>query len=480
MINRTNLVPRVLRRVARAQPRAVRAAARKCSLAVVLFVQLSAQHALAQQPAEATGETRPPTEAPAPPEVSAQPKADTPAAAAVATEAPAAQEAPAPPAAAAPSGAAATPPPEAPAPSAAPVVPDLTWRSGQVWFRPGGVLQVRYTLNERSELSGEAATTSRFSVPRVRLILNGGFTDYLSFRVRVGVLSGGDARFEQAYSDVKLGEHITLRAGILFLPASIGDDPGPQDLQGIDYSQYGLQTSGGNAAAAGARATFGRLRGHAYFSNGLRTGFSEFAAPVAARLAVTGRVEARLLTKDGFDRFDTESSFRGSDLALRLGAAAHYQQGRADSTLPNGDLQQYTADIALESSGFSVRVAGRLLRVHPETGNTTLDPGLLAQAGVFVSERIELWARYDALFSDGQVHSFPDDRNGLQDNYQAIGAGINGYLIPGRNMAKLQADFTYVPDPIAATWAQASDNSGVLLTNSGSQWALRTQLVLAY
>src|SRR6188768_75115 len=97
MINRTNLVPRVLRRVARAQPRAVRAAARKCSLAVVLFVQLSAQ-----------------------------PKADTPAAAAVATEAPAAQEAPAPPAAAAPSGAAATPPPEAPAPSAAPVVPDLT------------------------------------------------------------------------------------------------------------------------------------------------------------------------------------------------------------------------------------------------------------------------------------------------------------------------------------------------------------------
>jgi hypothetical protein len=78
------------------------------------------------------------------------------------------------------------------------------------------------------------------------------------------------------------------------------------------------------------------------------------------------------------------------------------------------------------------------------------------------------------------VHSFPEDRNGLRDNYQAVGGGINGYLIPRTNMAKLQADFTYVPDPISSTWAEASDNSAVLLTQRASQWALRTQLVLAY
>jgi len=463
MIYRTNLIPSVGCAAAGPPQRTVRATARKCSLALLLLVQLPAQHALAQQ-------VDPASETPAPAGAPVQPAAVAPSAA------PASLQVPSAPAAAAPSEAS----PEAPAPSTAPALPDLTWRSGQVWFRPGGVLQVRYTLNERPELSGEAATTSRFSVPRVRFILNGGLTDYLSFRVRAGVLSGGNARFEQAYSDVKLSEYLTLRAGILSLPASIGDDPAPQDLQGIDYSQYGLQTSGGNAAAAGARATFGRVRAHAYLSNGLRTGFSEFAAPVAASVAVTGRVEASLLTEDGFGRFDTESSFIGSDLALRLGAAAHYQKGRSDGTLPDGDLQQYTADVSLEGSGFNLLVAGRLLHVHPETGNTTLDPGLLAQAGVFVNERIELWTRYDALFSDGQVHSFPDDRNGLQDNYQAIGAGINGYLIPGRNMAKLQADFTYVPDPIASTWAEASDNSGVLSTESGSQWALRLQLVLGY
>ena len=47
-------------------------------------------------------------------------------------------------------------------------------------------------------------------------------------------------------------------------------------------------------------------------------------------------------------------------------------------------------------------------------------------------------------------------------------------------MAKLQADLTYVPDPIATTWAEGSDNSGLLQTESGSQWALRLQLVLSY
>jgi len=422
--------------MARPRPLAVLAAARACCLALVLLAPLSVRQALAQQLAGA------------------------------ANAAPAAPPTPA-----------AT---QATVASPAPAVPDLTWRNGDVWFRPSGLLQVRYTLNERSGLSGEEGTTSSFSVPRVRLILDGGVTSYLSFRVRAGVLAGGDARFEQAYSDLELSDQLVLRAGILFLPASIGDAPVPQDLQSLDYSQYGLQASGGNAAAAGIRGSFDRVRVQAYFSNGLRTGFSEFAAPVAARVAVTGRVEARLFTADGFNRFDTESSFRGSDWALRLGAAAHYQQGRADGTLPDGELQQYTADVTLEGPGFNVILAGRMLRINPDTGNTTSDPGLLVQAGVFVHERVELWARYDALYSDGQLHDFPDDRNGLEDDYQAIGAGINGYLIPRANMAKLQADVTIVPDPIAATWAEASDNSGVLQTESGSQWAVRLQLVLSY
>jgi hypothetical protein len=136
--------------------------------------------------------------------------------------------------------------------------------------------------------------------------------------------------------------------------------------------------------------------------------------------------------------------------------------------------------VTLEGPGYNLIVAGRLLRVDPQRGNTTHDPGLLVQTGVFVHERIELWARYDALYSDGKVHSFPDDRNGLRHHYQAVGGGINGYLVPRTNIAKVQADFTYVPEPISSTWAQASDNAAILATETASQWALRAQLVLSF
>jgi hypothetical protein len=368
------------------------------------------------------------------------------------------------------------PVPKAPTPKAV----DLTWRpTPEIWFRPGGLLQARYTFNHRPELSGEAEETSRFSVPRARLILDGGLTKYLTFRVRLGTLSHGAATFEQAYADVHLGP-ISLRGGIFYLPASIADNPTPGDLQSIDYSQYALQASGGNSAGFGARSELGRVRMSAYLSNGVRTAFTEFADPISARLAMTTRVEARLLTADGFARFDTESSYRGSDLALRLGAAFHYQQGREGGTLEHGDLEQVSADVTLEGSGFNLICAARFLRINPDQGNTTHDPGVSAQAGVFVHEYVELWARYDALFSDGKIHSFPTDQEGVRDDYQAFGLGINGYLVPRTNYAKLQADFLYEPQKIASTWASPSDNAGTLETEITRQWTVRVQLMLSY
>ncbi|HEX6245599.1 MAG TPA: porin [Polyangiales bacterium] len=357
---------------------------------------------------------------------------------------------------------------------------DLTWRPHkQVWFRPGGLLQARYTFNHRPEFQGEAENTSRFSVPRARLIVDGGLTEYLSFRVRLGVLSDGSASFEQAYADVHLGP-VSLRGGIFYLPVSIGDNPGPGDIQALDYSQYQLQTSGGMAAGFGARGEFGRVRVHAVVSNGVRTAFSEFGNSVSARVATTARVEARLLTRDGFRRFDTETSYRGSDLALRLGAAFHYQLGRQDSSLPKGAFEQYTADVTLEGSGFNVIAAARFIRIHPNEGNTTHDPGWWVQAGAFVHERVELWARYDALYSDGKIHTFPSRPDGLLDNYQGVGVGINGYFVPRTNYAKLQLDFLYIPRAVANSWASASDNSGLLQTELNRQWTLRTQLMLSY
>jgi hypothetical protein len=351
---------------------------------------------------------------------------------------------------------------------------DLTYRpNDQIWLRPGALLQARYTFNRRAEPPSGTANTSQFTVPRVRLIVDAGITQYLSFRIRVGALADGGASFEQGYGDVHLGP-LVLRGGIFYLPASIADNPAPHELQALDYSQYGQQAGGGQAAGFGGRLNLGALRAQAYVSNGARTAFSELAAPLAARVALTGRVEGALFTADGLGRFDDESSFWGSDFGLRLGAAAHYQKGA--ESFAGGDLEQYTADVTLEGPGFNVITAGRFFRVNPPQGNTTHDAGFLLQLGGFVHERIELWARYDGLYSDGKRHAMPPFEGPATRPFHELGAGINGYLIPRRTLAKLQLDFLYVPLPIDPSLATSSSNAGILPSERGEQWALRLQL----
>jgi hypothetical protein len=351
---------------------------------------------------------------------------------------------------------------------------DLTLRaSDQLWVRPSALVQARYTFNHRADPTSGTANTSQFTVPRARFILDAGITQYLSFRLRVGTLADGGASFEQSYADLHLGS-LVLRGGIFYLPASIADNPAPHELQALDYSQYGQQAGGGQAAGFGGRYDLGDLRVQAYLSNGARTAFTELATPVAARVALTARVEGALLTADGLGRFDNESSFRGSDFGLRLGAAAHYQKG-ADS-FAGGDLEQYTADVTLEGPGFNAIAAGRFLRVNPPEGNTTHDTGFVLQLGGFVHERIELWTRYDGLYSDGKRHAAPPSPGPGTRPFHEVGVGINGYVVPRRNLAKIQLDFLYLPLPVDPSLAASSSNSATLPTERGAQWAMRLQL----
>jgi hypothetical protein len=364
------------------------------------------------------------------------------------------------------------PDPEAPVEPRKPY--DLTWRPGaEIWLRPGALLQARYTFNKRDNPADGTRSTSQFTVPRARLILDGGASKYFSFRIRVGTLADGAASFEQGYADLHFGP-LVIRGGIFHLPASIADNPAPHELQALDYSQYGQQTSGGLAAGFGPRLEFGDFRAQAYMSNGARTAFSELATPLNARIGITGRVEGALFTREGLGRFDNESSFLGSDFGMRLGAAAHWQKG--DATFKKGDLEQFTADLTLEGPGFNVLGAGSFFRVNPPEGNITHDGGFLVQAGGFLHPRLELWTRYDGLYSDGKIHAVPPFHGPATKVFHEFGVGINGYVIPNQNLAKLQLDFLYVPQPINATLAASSSNSGVLPTERGSQWALRMQV----
>jgi len=374
------------------------------------------------------------------------------------------------------------PPPvelEPPAELAPPPVFDFKWEPiRDVWLRPGALLQVRLTFNRRPEEVTEP-NTARLTIPRVRILLDGGLTRFVSFRLRIGKLNEGNMSFEQAYGNLHLGR-VTIRAGVLYLPASIADGPAPQALQGIDYSQYGLEASGGQAAGVGVLGEFGPVRLQAFMSNGARTSFTELATPINAKFpALTGRAEVRLFTRDGFDRFDTESSFRGSDLALRLGAAGHFQRSRNEDS-PAEALTQVTTDATLEGPGFNVIVAGRFLYSPLAEGPALLDGGVLVQAGVFLHEYVELWARYDGLYGKPVVHPVPPFSGPGTQPFHEVGSGLNVLVLPRTQNVKLQVDGVYIPLPLASTLVDSSNVGGILDTSTKHQWSIRGQFLLAF
>jgi hypothetical protein len=140
------------------------------------------------------------------------------------------------------------------------------------------LVQVRWTATERTRTpAGDRPVVELFSVPRARLTTIARLLDVASLQLRVGARSNGDARFEQAFVALRLGD-LVLAAGQFFLMLNAADDPRPQDLSAADYSTYASTFSGGQTEGAQLRLE-GPVRVLGTVGNGARSGFSEFLAP---------------------------------------------------------------------------------------------------------------------------------------------------------------------------------------------------------
>lgn len=357
---------------------------------------------------------------------------------------------------------------------------DLTWRvTDDVWLRPFGFAQLRWTGNYREQPDGGDTWTSAFTVPRARVHLEGGVTEYMSFMLRVGALSNGDVSFEQAYADAHLGR-VTLRAGQFNLPLIAEEQTRPDRLQATDFSQSGNTFASGQVAGVGAIYDADWLRAHVYTTNGLRTGFAEVQGPLNARYAFMTRLEALALgNRQNWKRFDDRSSFRGSDFAVRVGLSGHYQKMPESFNQPNAQLAMLAADVTLEGDGWNV--FGNAVWAHTEAPSASdLDAaGIFLQAGVFIIDRLEIFVAYDAVLTDGAPVPTNPSATPTTD-YHSVLAGTNFYLTPHEHRAKLQLDGVWALDPIATSLVDTASNTGLLATTEGGQAAMRLQLVIGF
>lgn len=226
------------------------------------------------------------------------------------------------------------------------------------------------------------------------------------------------------------------------------------------------------------------------------TANTSFNDPLEADYAVSSRVDIKLA--GDWSRFEDFTSWRGEDVAARVGFGFHWE--RHGDTNPNSSVPDFlfgdatdgtniiwTVDASYESDGWHAFLAYTGTRVEWEYDLSTLifvHHGLVAQAGMFATDDLEVFARFDAVNLDGTlVEGF----GGTEKLYKFLTVGMNWYITPMSHAAKFTFDVT-----------AALDNSDVLddgvnnalffpdpsvtglLGATSEEWVLRAQLQLLF
>lgn len=184
--------------------------------------------------------------------------------------------------------------------------------------------------------------------------------------------------------------------------------------------------------------------------------------------AFTGRADLKVA--GDWKQYDTLTSFRGEEFGLFFGAGAHYQSGDSVGGAPRLDLFQWSVDGTAYFGGFNL--FGSFTGRHLDEAVDADIYGLVVQGGVFLTDEIELYGRYE----------WGDDGIDGSDNLNIMTIGANWYI--HREAVKISADFGYAFDSISPFWVaeDVGTYTGWRADSPGSdgQWVIRTQLQLFF
>ncbi len=359
------------------------------------------------------------------------------------------------------------------------------------WFflTLGGLIQARYTVNYRTRPPTDPDTLERakqvtqgFDVARGRFTLGIGLSEFVALVMRIGVVAGGSFEFQRAFIDLKW-KFLRLRAG-LFMNELIAESLiNPHDLYFLDYSIAENVFSPGSSA--GVMFTYLRRRFsiNLGYSNGLRTGFTEIRAPAKADFAVTLRAQYAW-GKAGLGGFNRLNARRGTPFGVRLGVAAHYQDGgRSGESLP-AKISYFTVDLGIRGNGWSatfVATVGQDSTDSTESDEVAeaVSSAVSLEGGYFVLEDLQIFARYSIVPRPRIRGIPPSDGTELTappSNFQSIGVGFSYWIIPGYDNVKLSSDFQYFLGREAGSLVPTSPLNSIQPNDRGSQFSWRVQL----
>lgn len=332
----------------------------------------------------------------------------------------------------------------------------------------GGSLQFRYNASFRDESPARDDTATGFSTQLTRVRVNGTLAGTLDYRVRLFAGTAGTPIVEEAFASAALAEGWRVTWGQFTLPTIRENILDSEATQGAGFSTVSEYFNQGFSQGVMVAYEAQRWRAFAAWSDGLATINTDFLAGDAtteADYALSVRAEGLLLDQPeaGFARFADATSFRDSapDQVL-LGAALHWQDGGSTGSTLDRSTLQYTIDVAWKTPGVSVGAALVGQHIDSAGADSRDDFGATLQAGVFLTEQVELFARYDALFIDEAALGPAGD---VPDPLSTVTLGANYFPLAGSSAAKLTVQAAWMTDGVAGL---ETSPTGGLIAGSGS------------
>jgi hypothetical protein len=345
-------------------------------------------------------------------------------------------------------------------------------KQGDTRLNFNGHFQYRYYANFRDEdaVGSQNDFTHGFGFRRVRLGASGQLTKELGFTIQGDFLNGETFRLFDAFASYKFSDSATLKFGQLFkLPVLKEELNSHLALQAVDRSTVNAVFTPNYSQGIQLDLSGDSVRGSFAVSDGFNALNSDFNSAAEADYALSARGEWKWAGE--WKQLDMFTSWKENAYAGFLGGAIHYQSGGETGGTTDRQLFQYTADVSVKGDGWNIFAYGVGRRVEEPTADFD-DFGALIQGGLFVSDQVELFARYGIVMPD-------DDRvNG--DDFAEATLGANYYLIPKSQAAKFSLDGTYAFDDTTGSIVSQRVTDGLLTDSEEGEVYVRAQVQIVF
>lgn len=348
----------------------------------------------------------------------------------------------------------------------------------------GGAIQTRYIMDFRDDQNTDDFSNG-FQLPKTRLNMGGTINkDWAYFVEGQFDTTDGDGGGNGSFKllDALFGYNFSNGWGLYFgqLKPPIVREDAMSDfkLLAVERAPSTDFLRHDRVKAVWAQYQAESWRTWLTFNSGANTDNTDFNNVSNADYAFSGRFE--FLFSGKWEQFADFTSPKGSDFGAMLGVAAHYQGPHNTNNPADVDTSVflYTVDLGLEGDGWNL--FGGFIGRHIEqdtlaTDGTDLDDfSFVLQGGFMLTDKWELFARYDGLIVD-------DDRGFNNDYMSWITGGVNYYF--AGHAAKFTGDVVYAIDdtlPDVSALGGFATTQGLQGDTTEGELAIRLQMQLLF